>query len=116
MLTILFVFVTTSTKYGKKVYAVGSNLKGARMAGSVKCCAMKVSVFAICGALVGVAAFLWIAMNASCDPATTGTSYEMYAIAAVVLAASACPVEKEDAWGSCLELCPIQLSIRLLSA
>ena len=72
VLTILFVFVTTSTKYGKKVYAVGSNLKGARMAG-------------INVALVGVAAFLWIAMNASCDPATTGTSYEMYAIAAVVL-------------------------------
>lgn len=84
VLTILFVFVTTSTKYGKKVYAVGSNLKGARMAG-INVAAMKVSVFAICGALVGVAAFLWIAMNASCDPATTGTSYEMYAIAAVVL-------------------------------
>ena len=28
---------------------------------------------------------MWIAMNASADPATTGTSYEMYAIAAVVL-------------------------------
>lgn len=84
VLTILFVFVTTSTKYGKKVYAVGSNLKGARMAG-INVAAMKISVFAICGALVGVAAFLWIAMNASCDPATTGTSYEMYAIAAVVL-------------------------------
>ena len=79
VLTILFVFVTTSTKYGKKVYAVGSNLKGARMAG-INVAAMKISVFAICGALVGVAAFLWIAMNASCDPATTGTSYEMYAI------------------------------------
>lgn len=70
--------------HGKKVYAVGSNLKGARMAG-INVAAMKISVFAICGALVGVAAFLWIAMNASCDPATTGTSYEMYAIAAVVL-------------------------------
>ncbi len=46
---------------------------------------MKISVFAVCGALVGVSAFLWIAMNASADPATTGTSYEMYAIAAVVL-------------------------------
>lgn len=77
-------FDAIATSYGKKVYAVGSNLKGARMAG-INVAAMKISVFAICGALVGVAAFLWIAMNASCDPATTGTSYEMYAIAAVVL-------------------------------
>lgn len=84
VLTVLFVFLTTSTKYGKKVYAVGSNLKGARMAG-ISVPAMKISVFVICGALTGVAAFLWIAMNASADPATTGTSYEMYAIAAVVL-------------------------------
>ena len=35
--------------------------------------------------LVGLAAFLWVAMNGSADPATTGISYEMYAIAAVVL-------------------------------
>lgn len=83
-LTALIVFLTTSTKYGKKVYAIGSNAKGARMAG-INVAVMKVSVFAVCGALVGIAAFLWIAMNASADPATTGTSYEMYAIAAVVL-------------------------------
>ena len=46
---------------------------------------MKISVFVVAGLLVGLGAFLWIAMNASCDPATTGKSYEMYAIAAVVL-------------------------------
>mgnify|MGYP001026904869 CR=1 FL=1 len=83
-MTALFVYLTTSTKYGKKVYAVGSNPKGARMAG-INVSAMKISVFTIAGALVGLGAFLWIAMNASADPATTGNSYEMYAIAAVVL-------------------------------
>ncbi len=82
--TLIFVYITTSTKYGKKVYAIGSNLKGAQMAG-VNTAAMKISVFVIAGILVGLAAFLWIAMNASADPATTGSSYEMYAIAAVVL-------------------------------
>lgn len=35
--------------------------------------------------LVGLGAFLWIAMNGGADPATTGNSYEMYAIASVVL-------------------------------
>ena len=78
---------------GSSVYKMASDKSSYQMlynmgngkAASINVAAMKISVFAICGALVGVAAFLWIAMNASCDPATTGTSYEMYAIAAVVL-------------------------------
>ncbi len=84
LMTVLFTYLTTSTKFGKKIYAIGSNKKGALMAGiNVKL--MKVLVFVIEGILVGISAFLWIAMNASADPATTGNSYEMYAIAAVVL-------------------------------
>lgn len=84
VMTILFTYISTSTKFGKKIYAIGSNTKGAIMAGiNVKL--MKVLVFVITGILVGIAAFLWIGMNASADPATTGSSNEMYAIAAVVL-------------------------------
>ena len=84
LITIVFVYLTLCTKYGKKVYAIGSNENGAKMAG-INVNLVKTSVFVINGILVGLAAFLWIAMNGSCDPATTGNSYEMYAIAAVVL-------------------------------
>ncbi len=84
IITVLFVYLSTSTKYGKKVYAVGSNQKGAVMSG-INVPLIKISVFVIAGILVGLGAFLWVAMNASADPATTGSSYEMYAIAAVVL-------------------------------
>lgn len=84
LMVILFVFICTSTKFGKKIYAVGSNARAAHLAG-ISVSLMKMLVFTIAGALVGLAAFLWIAMNASADPATTGSSYEMYAIAAVVL-------------------------------
>lgn len=84
LVVFLFTYLSTSTKFGKKIYAIGSNSKGAAMAGiNVKL--MKVIVFVIDGILVGVGAFLWIAMNASSDPATTGKSYEMYAIASAVL-------------------------------
>ncbi len=79
-----FVYVCTSTKFGKKIYAVGSNAKAAHLAG-ISVPLMKTLVFTIAGALTGLAAFLWVAMNASADPATTGNSYEMYAIASVVL-------------------------------
>ena len=38
-LLILFIFVMNRTKYGKSVYAVGSNEKSARLAGiNVTCC------------------------------------------------------------------------------
>ncbi len=83
-ITVLFVFISTSTKYGKQVYAIGSNEKAASLAG-INVPLVKVSVFVITGIMVGIGSFLWIAMNGSSDPATTGTSYEMYAIAAVVL-------------------------------
>ena len=64
-------------------YGIG-NQKGAGMAG-INVSFTKTVVFCIAGVLVGIGSFLWIAMNASADPATTGSSYEMYAIAAVVL-------------------------------
>ena len=83
-MTVLFVYVSGWTKYGKKIYAIGSNFKAARM-GGVNVSLMKISAFTICGILTGLGAFLWIAMNGSSDPATTGNSYEMYAIASVVL-------------------------------
>lgn len=84
LITVLFVYLSSGTKFGKKIYAIGSNPKGARLTG-INVSLIKVIVFVIAGILVGFGGFLWIAMNASCDPATTGTSYEMYAIAAVVL-------------------------------
>ena len=62
IMTLVFVYITTSTKYGKKVYAVGSNMKGAQMAG-INTAVVKISVFVIAGALVGIGAFLWIAIE-----------------------------------------------------
>lgn len=84
LMTVLFVYILTGTKFGRKIYAVGSNQKGALMTG-IHVSLMKVAVFVAAGIMTGIGAFLWIAMNASSDPATTGNSYEMYAIAAVVL-------------------------------
>lgn len=84
VVTIVMVYISTMTKFGKTVYAVGSNERAAQLAGiNVK--RVRVSVFAITGLLCGLGTFLWLAMNGSVDPATIGKSYEMYAIAAVVI-------------------------------
>jgi ribose transport system permease protein len=83
-ITVIMVFISTSTKFGKSVYAVGSNQRAARLAGiSVEW--TQVIVYTITGLLCGVSTFMWLAMNGSVDAATIGKSNEMYAIAAVVI-------------------------------
>ena len=84
LVTVLMVFISTCTKYGKSVYAVGSNERAARLAG-INVEWTQVSVYTITGTLCGLSGFMWLAMNGSVAPATIGQSNEMYAIAAVVI-------------------------------
>ena len=84
LMVILFVVISKKTKYGKSVYAGGSNEKSAHLAG-INTTFVKISVFVITGFLVGVASFLQACKIGNITPASSGQSYEMYAIAAVVL-------------------------------
>ena len=84
LVTVATVFVSTSTKFGKSVYAIGSNERAARLAG-INVEWTQVAVYTITGLLCGISTFMWLAMNGSVDAATIGKSNEMYAIAAVVI-------------------------------
>lgn len=84
VLAAAIIYMTTSTKFGKNIYALGSNEQAAKLAG-INVVAMRIKMFVMCGALVGIAAFLKIAKDTSFDPATSGKSYELYAISAVVI-------------------------------
>ena len=81
---VFFIILTKKTKYGKSVYAVGSNEKSAHLSG-INTTFVKISVFVITGLTVGVASFLQACKIGNITPASSGQSYEMYAIAAVVL-------------------------------
>jgi len=84
ILALVMIYITTSTKFGKNIYAVGSNERAARLAG-VNVIRTRIKMFIICGGFVGFASFLKIAKDTSFDPATSGQSFELYAIAAVVI-------------------------------
>ncbi len=84
IITIIMVFISTNTKFGKEIFAIGSNEKAALLAG-INVDHIRVLVYVIGGVLAGLSSFLWLAMNGSVDPATIGKSNEMYAIAAVVI-------------------------------
>lgn len=83
-LVVVFALVMRKTKYGKSVYAVGSNERTARLVG-IRVQRVNVSVFVLTGLLVGFAALMQASKIGNVTPASSGKSYEMYAIAAVVL-------------------------------
>lgn len=84
LMVALFIVITRKIKYGKSVYAVGSNEKSAHLSG-INTTFVKVSVFVITGLMVGVASILQACKLGNVTPASSGQSYEMYAIAAIVL-------------------------------
>lgn len=84
LMVAIFIIITKKTKYGKSVYAVGSNEKSAHLSG-INTTFVKVSVFVITGIMVGVASILQACKLGNVTPASSGQSYEMYAIAAIVL-------------------------------
>ena len=84
LLAVVLIYISVNTKYGKRLFAIGSNSKAAHMAG-VNVEWTKVSVFALTGLLCGIGSAMWLCMQSNVDPATTGMNNEMFAIAAVVL-------------------------------
>lgn len=84
LVAVLLIYVTNSTRFGKRIYALGSNEKAAKLAG-VNVVWTRISVYVLCGVCTGLATFLKIAKDTSFDPATSGKNYELYSIAAVVI-------------------------------
>jgi len=84
VLSLIIIFISKKTKFGKSIYAVGSNANAARLAG-INVDWVKIWVFVLTGVLVGFASFIQASKIGNITPASSGTSYEMYAVAAIVL-------------------------------
>jgi ribose transport system permease protein len=80
---ILGQLVLTRTVYGRVLYAVGNNEESVRLAGH-RTSWYKVSAFCICGAMVGVAAVVYMTRLHTSSP-IIGTGFELNAIAAVII-------------------------------
>ena len=75
--------VLNHTTYGRSVYAVGGNVKSARTAG-IATNPVTASVYVIAGLLAGLGGLILTARTSSALP-QAGVSYELDAIAAVVI-------------------------------
>lgn len=80
---LVFLVVLTRTRFGMHVYAVGGNIKAARIAG-VRVNRVLFLVYVTAGALAGLAGVI-LASRVTAGIPTTGSGYELDAIAATVI-------------------------------
>ena len=76
----LFSYVTTQTVFGRRIYAVGSNMEATRLSG-INVQAIKLGIFGIMGLMCALAGVIETARLAAGSP-SAGTSGELDAIAA----------------------------------
>ncbi|MFT4104190.1 MAG: ABC transporter permease [Lacrimispora sp.] len=81
-------FIMSKTKFGRYVYAIGSNQQAARLTG-IKVGRVKTLIYCYAGILYGLAAFLLASRLTSIQAASAGDGYEMDAIAAVAIGGTA---------------------------
>src|SRR5579875_2702210 len=77
------VYLTTYRPLGRHIYAVGGNAEAARLAG-IDLTRVTLLVYAITGALVGIAALVYVGQTGIVQ-SNTGAGFELQVIAAVVL-------------------------------
>jgi len=83
VITLILAFVLTRTVFGRRVYAIGGNETAAKVSG-INVEKIKLLVYTLCGFLAGIAGLLLASRIISGNP-TSGQSYELDAIAAVII-------------------------------
>jgi ribose transport system permease protein len=88
VITLIMIFIMSKTKFGRYVYAVGSNQVAAKLTG-INVDRVKTLCFVITGLLVGISSFLLSSRLTSITAPNVGVNYELDAIAAVAIGGTA---------------------------
>jgi rhamnose transport system permease protein len=83
IVALIFSYVLRYTRFGRSIYALGSNPAAATLAG-INVFRTTLAVFILSGALAGLASVLWASKYANIDT-TQATGYELQAVAAAVI-------------------------------
>lgn len=98
-LTLLLSVLLFMTRFGRHVCAVGSNERVARYSG-IRTGLVKYGTYLIAGLASGVAAFLFGGRLNAVSSTSAGTSYELDAIAAVIIGGSSMNGGRATVWGT----------------
>lgn len=99
ILTILFSAVLKNTRLGRHICAVGSNERVARYA-AIRTGLVKFYTYLIAGTTAGISALLFGGRLNSVSSTSAGLSYELDAIAAVIIGGSSMNGGKASVWGT----------------
>ena len=83
-IAVMAYFVARHTQFGRQIYALGSNPKAAPLRG-IDVTKVTLVVFALAGALSGLAGILYASRWGFVNPSNTGAGFEFQVIAAVVI-------------------------------
>ncbi|MEN9350846.1 MAG: hypothetical protein RL372_1824 [Bacteroidota bacterium] len=92
------IFITKKTKLGRYIYAIGGNEQAAKLSG-IPINQVKIKVYAIAGALAALGGIIVASRLDSAQP-NAGLSYELDAIAAVVIGGTSLSGGKGTIWGT----------------
>ena len=106
--------VSKRTTFGRHVFAVGSNIRTARLSG-INVNKVKRSIYMLTGMLVAIAAIIQVSRIGSMDYASAGSGYEMDAIAAVIVGGTSMSGGKGSIVGTVLGMLIIGVMNNLLT-
>ena len=114
VLALVLHIVSRHTPFGRRIYAIGSNERTARLSG-IHVERVKTWIYILMGALVAVTAVIQVARIGSMDYANAGSGYEMDAIAAVVVGGTIMSGGKGSIGGTVLGMLIIAVMNNLLN-
>ena len=114
VLALVLHIVSRHTPFGRRIYAIGSNERTARLSG-IHVERVKTWIYILMGALVAVTAVIQVARIGSMDYANAGSGYEMDAIAAVVVGGTSMSGGKGYIGGTVLGMLIIAVMNNLLN-
>ena len=106
--------VSKRTTFGRHVFAVGSNIRTARLSG-INVNKVKRRIYMLTGMLVAIAAIIQVSRIGSMDNASAGSGYEKYAIAAVIVGGTSMSGGKGSIVGTVLGMLIIGVMNNLLT-
>jgi len=115
LITAIVAIVMIKTKFGRYVYAVGSNENAAMLTG-INIDKIKIMCFSITGLLSGVSAFLLSSRLTSITAPNAGMSFELDAIAAVAIGGTSMNGGRGKIFGTFLGIIMLQMIEGILIA
>ncbi len=98
VVVLLAMFITKKTKLGRYIYAIGGNETAAKLSG-IRINRVKIAVYSIGAALAAIGGIIVTSRLDSAQP-NAGVSYELDAIAAVVIGGTSLNGGRGSVWGT----------------